>query len=658
MAVKEDIHNGIVEGLVEPQSTTPRVKSTGAINQLGQPIWIIKDRSTDELMNLHFSSIDERNLIWVQKMILHDFPYQDGYNTLSYAHSTMRKHKNGIEKLLTQLNKKEGPKKLLNNWTMKDVTSCIKDTAIDDGVLMSNGTVRLLLEALKTSYSMRHKQDGIELSIPNVILVRVMTPILENFDLTYSQWERGESFGMVPMPVATLMLADAIKLIRSEKCQLLQCYFTSFKDKEISLAIINGTAHKKSIFKDNISGFRKFNPKSAHNKSHQKRLEFVKKIHAINPELTDFPFKSFSQINDCVEEIHGACIAILLSVTLMRISECHSVGSDWMEAIEYLDVNGEWDVDAILKSKIIKTGGGIVAKRGLSPLGVEVIKLINTLSWVDKEALGLKLFVPTYKGNWTKKNIPGNIKRAFSKVTLRKRLKSYYHKFIARSHKSVAETYPDIIPHNLRHLKMAFGLRKFDGNLEATIRQEMRHNNPHTQAYSLNKLNEVESAQVRRDFVSEVVKRILINDQEDKWVGPSIKKVRKLAKKLLGDRDIKMLSLVELAEFHEEINENVHTMMFHSYGACIVLNDEIKVAQCSIKDNIVMAGSATSSKCQICTNFCVNNKSHEHNMLTNKARWQDTADCEIIASFPIVAEAKKMVQHIEKLEAELVASDE
>ena len=658
MVVKDDINNSVVEGLVESPALPPVIKTQEVINQLGQSKWILNDRSTDELTNLHFRSIDEKYLIWTQKMILHEFPYQDEYNTLSYAESTMRTHKKGIEKLLTQLNKLEGPKKLLNNWTVKDVTSCIKDTAVNDGELMSNGTVRSLLWALKTSYSMRHKQDGIGFSIPNDTLVKVMQPILEDFDLTYLQWERGGSHGMVPIPVATLMLADSIKLIRSEKCKLLQCHFTSFRDKTISLAMIDGTAHKKSIFKDNISDFIKLNPKSTHNKPQKKRLEFVKKIHAINPELTDFPFKSFSQINDCVEEIHGACLAILLSVTLMRISECHSVGADWMEAVEYLDVNGKWTADAILKSKIIKTGGGIIAKRGLSPLGVEVIELLNTLSWVDKEALELKLFVSTYKGNWARTNISGNIKRALSKATLRKRLQSYYHQFVERAHTSVAEDFPDIVPHNLRHLKVAFALRKFDGNVEDALKQEMRHHNHHTQAYSRNKLNDEEVAIVKSEYVSEVVKRILINDPEDKWVGPSIKKVRKLAEKLLDGKNIEMLTLLELAEFHQEFNENVHSMTFHSYGCCIVLNDEIKVAQCTVKDNIVIAGSANSEKCHKCTNFCINNKSHEHNMSINKARWQDTANCEIIASFPIVQEAKKIVKRIEMLEAELETDHE
>jgi hypothetical protein len=655
MAAKEDINNSVVE----PQSVTPEVKPVEAINNLGQPIWTIKDRSTGELINLHFSGINERKIIWAQKMILHEFPHQDAYNTLSYASSTMKHRLGGIKKLLAYLDGKKEGEKTLKGWGLKDVVAFIKDSAIADNELLSITVLRQYINALRTSYSMRYEQDGIDYSIPVDILARVMPPILDEFDLTFSQWERGGSYGMLPLPVATLLLADAIKLIRSEKCQLLQCYFTSFRDKVLNSTAIKGNRnHQATIIANNISEFITLNPKNRHFKAYRGRVAFVKRLHAINPELTDFPFKSFGQINECVQEIHGACMTILLSVTLMRISECHSVGSDWMEAIEYLDINGEWTVDAILKSKIIKTGGGIVAKRGLSPLGVEVIELLNTLSWVDKEELGLKLFAPTYKGNWSQSKIPTNAVNTIAKKTLRKRLQLYYHKFVARSHKSVAETYPDIIPHNLRHLKMAFGLRKFDGDVEAAIKQEMRHHNHHTQAYSRNKLNEEEESFVKREYVSEVIKRILVNDPQDKWVGPSIKKVRKLAEKLLDGKSIEMLSLLELAEFHEVFNENVHSMTFHSYGCCIVLNDEIKVAQCSIKDNIVIAGSATSTKCQKCTNFCINNKSHEHNMLINKARWQDTADCEIIASFPIVAEAKKMVKLIEKLEVELEANNE
>lgn len=657
MAAKKDIDNSVVKSSADPQETTTELITPKAINQLGQPTWIIKNRSTAEMMNLHFTGIAERHRIWAQKLILYKFPYQDVYNTLSYAHNSMKNQVWGLSKLLDYLDKQKGENKLLKNWGVKDVVAAIESIAVTNNKLASTTQIRRILDALKASHSMHLQQDGIEFSIPRSIYVNVMTPILKRFDLTFSQWDRGGSYGTVPMSVATLMLADAIKLIRSEKCQLLQCYFTSFRDKELTYTMLSGsTGNHKSVYHSIISDFIKFNPKNSHPKLYQKRLAFVKKLHKINSELIDFPFKSSSQIIDYIEEIHGACVAILLSVTLMRISECHSVGADWMEAIEYLDINGEWTVDAILKSKIIKTGGGIIAKRGLSPLGVEVIELLNTLSWVDKEKLGLKLFAPTYKVIWSSTKIPA--RNTFGTKILRRRLQSYYQKFVARSHKSIAEAFPDIIPHNLRHLKMAFGLRKFDGDVEAVIKAEMRHHNHHTQAYSRNKLNDEEVNFVKNEYVNEVVKRILINDPEDKWVGPSIKKVRKLAEKLLNGKNIEMLSLVELAEFHEEFNENVHSMTFHSYGCCIVLNGEIKLAQCSVKDNIVIAGSANSEKCHKCTNFCINNKSHEHNMLINKARWQETADCEIIASFPIVQEAKQIVKRIEMLEAELEAEHE
>lgn len=654
MAVKEIINNSTIGDLVELQSTSKRVKPTEAINQLGQPIWIIKDRSTSVLINLHFRTIDEQYIVWAQKMILHEFSYQDAYNTLSYAHATIQNKLNGIKVLVALLGKQTDEKKLLKNWTLEDVATAIKDTVVTDDTLMSTGTFRNLIGALKSSFKMRYKQDGIDFNIPTNFPAKVMAPILKGFGLTNSQWEAGGSHDMIPMSVATLLLADAIKLIRSEKCLLLQEYFIAFKGKRLTTAIITDSGRMKSIFNSNISDFTEYNPK-VRDIASQQRMDFVNKLHEINPELKDFPFKSHKQMKKFIEEIQGACITALLSVSLMRISECESVKADWMESIEYLDTNGEWTVDAILKSKIIKTGGGIVAKRGLSRLGVEVIKLLNTLSWVDKEALGLQLFAPTHESGWMRKTRPRGIQLTLSKGTLRARLQSYYRKFLARSHESVAKDFPHVVCHSFRHLKMAFGLRKFDGAVEAAIKQEMRHNNPHTESYSRNKLNAVEAAIVRRDFVSEVVQRILVNNPEDIWVGPAIKKVMKLAQKLLDGRNIELLSLVEFAELHEKINDNVQSVTFHSYGACVVLNGEIEIAQCSVKDNIVVAGSATSSKCYICTNFCVNNMSHEHNMKINKARWQDTADCEIIASFPIVAEAKRIVKHIERLEDEMEA---
>ena len=465
---------------------------------------------------------------------------------------------------------------------------------------------------------------------------------------------------MVPMSVGTLLLADAIKLIRSKKCQLLQCYFDAFRDEKLSRTMLCGSeSSPKSIFRSNIAEFlitAKINPLSgvsAHSKYDKQRQDFVNRLHNIEPNITDFPFKSQNEINNYLSEIEGACLTILLAVTGMRISECHSVCANWIEAIEYLDVNGIWTKDAIFKSKIIKTGGGIIAKRGLSPIGIEVFELLNKLSWVDKEEARVQLFAPTYTTSWMQATLPKNAKSSVSKSTLRRRLQEYYQQFVVRTHHSVAETFPHIKPHNLRHLKMAFALRKFDGDIESAIKQEYRHHDHHTQTYSRNRLNEEEIIHVKQEYVQNVVKRILINDPNDKWVGPAIKKVRTLAEKLLNGLNIEMLSLEELAQFHQDIYKSVHSMTFHSYGICFVLNDNIKAAKCGVRDNVVRTGSANSKLCHGCGNFGVNSKSHENNLKTNKARWQDTASSEIIASFPIVAEAIAMVKSIEKLQAEL-----
>jgi integrase len=634
------------------------------INKLGQATWVIVNRADGQKRNLYFSEMNERERLWAQQLLLNKFPFQDARNTFSYAYNTLLSWTNAIKQLLDYLSKQSDDKQQLKNWTMKDCVTLLKLVAVREDTLMSISTVRAIKAALKESYSLRYEQDSLPFPLPETFMQQVMTPLCERFGLTYSQWEQGGSLGMVPMPVATLLLADAIKLIRSEKCQLLQCYFTTIREGLVTPSMIYAEKKgSKSTFMSNIAHFiqpSKFNQKmgvNAHVKFDKQRIGFVRKLHEISPSLTEFPFKSRSQINKFVIEIQGACLTILLAVTAMRLSECHSVGADWMEAIKYLDVNGVYKEDAILKSKIIKTSGGIIAKRGLSPLGIEVFELLNTLSWVDKKKLGLKLFTPTYEGVWLKKTTITN-KPSLALKTLRKRLKDYYQQFVERAHHSVKETFPDIVPHNLRHLKMAFALRKFDGNVEEAIKQEFRHHGHHTQSYSRNKLNEEEAALVRREYAQDIIKRILINDPSDKWAGPSAKKIRDLAAKLLDGLNIEMLSLEKLAEFHQEMDENIHSMIFHSYGMCFVLNDSIHVAKCGVKDSIVRTGSANSKLCHGCANFCVNNKSHEQNMTTNKMRWKATANSELIASFPIVAEAKAMVKNIEKLEAALEVGDE
>lgn len=659
MASNDKINSIVVENLAEA-----RISTLKATNKLGQPTWVIINRSDGELINLHFDKIDIRKRNWAQQLILHEFPYQDVRGTLRYPHGTMKNRLNGIKTLIVYLDNQPDDKRQLKNWSVIDLVTFIQSNAVKGNKLASNASIRIILDALKTSYAKRYEQDGLSFTVPSNFLVDVMLPLCKRFDLTYSQWERGGSHGMVPMSVATLLLADAIKLIRGTKSQLLQCYYTEFRQGRLSRSMIDTGLSRKSVFNLNISNFIKVSKKNpitgvnTNVKNDTKRLAFVNKLHKVEPNLTDFPFKSHVEINDCAIELQGACITILLSVTLMRISECHSVGADWMDSIKYLDVNGEWTNDAILKSKIIKTSGGIVAKRGLSPLGVEVIELLNKLSWVDKEALGLQLLSPTYNSSWVKKNASDKTHNSLTIGTLRKRLQSYYQKFVARSHHSIKEVFPQIIPHNLRHLKMAFGLRKFDGDVEAAIKQEMRHHGHHTQAYSINKLNEEEVAHVKRDYVQEIIKRILINDPGDKWVGPAVKKVRKVAKNLLHGQNIEMLSMLEIAEFHEEFYEKIHSMMFHSYGFCFVMKDMIKVSKCGVKDNMVRTGLANSKLCHGCANFGIHNKSHEHNMLANKARWQDTVDCKTIARFPIVVEAQAIVRNIEKLEAELETSDE
>ena len=625
------------------------IKKIEKINCLGANVWSIIDLSTETERKIHFDDLNEKDLIWVQNILLCSFPFQDARGTLRYAVNTIKAQTGALKALIKIVNKK----KSLASWKIFDVTEAIRERSILNGNIQSSATIRQFIKAINSSYELRYIQDGISFELPDSYLAKVMTPICASFETTLSQWERPIN-DMLPMSVGTILLSDAIKTIRSTNCKMLQTYFKAYRYGVISRAYFK-SGSVKSVLKCDLESFTTIgNFQGEENiAKNDRRIKFVQTLKEIDPTISDFPFKSFKDITEAVKHVEGACLVLLLAVTGMRISECHSINSDWIESIRYLDINNEWTEDAIFKSKIIKTSGGIVAKRGLSFIGIEVFNVLNALSWVDKEELGLQLFAPTFIGPWTDSVILPSTQKTVSKCTLRKKLQAYYKKFLLRCQKSVSESFNHLNPHDLRHFKMAFALRKFDGNVEEAIKQEFRHHNHHTQAYSINKLNSLEAEQVKNEYIIEIVRRILINDPNDRWVGPTVKKVRSLALKLLDGRNIEFLSIKDLAEFHQDMQSHVHAMTFHSYGICFVLDSGVNVAKCGVKDNIVRTGDANSKDCHGCSNFGVNSKSHETNMRLNKARWKATANCQTISNFPIVNKAREIVRSIEKLEAEL-----
>ncbi|WP_415900848.1 hypothetical protein [Neptuniibacter sp. QD48_11] len=525
---------------------------------------------------------------------------------------------------------------------MPDVVQCITSIAeYEDGTLKSHGYMATVFNSLALTFYLRHEQDGLPFRLLKGTFKEIMAPLLKRFDKTFSEWIQESSRQIMPMSVGTLLLADTIKCIRSPKAQMLRVHFEKITYNFLNMKVNRGAFS---------SNFDEFLAKPRNSRVYKARVEFVLSLREIDPSLTDFPFKSGQEFNDACAEIEGACAIILSAVTGIRCSELHSIKADWFEAIEYLDVNGEWTADAIFKSKINKTSGGVIAKRGLSPLGIEVFELLNGLSWIDKVKEGLNLFSPTYKGNFSKTKVISAKRANYNKATIKQRVTDYYKAFVERSHESVQRAYPKLLPHDLRHYKMAFGLRKFDGDVEEMISQEFRHHKYfHTPVYAKDKLNDEEMAYRKREYVQEIVRRILINDPNDSWVGPSADKVRELAKTLLNGQNIELLSLEELAVFHEQLHETVHTMKFHSYGLCFVLNDTKRNAKCGVKDNIVRTGDANSESCYQCANFCANNKSHYSELDLNLRRWKSTSEDPILSKYPIAKTSQQIVKNLTSL---------
>lgn len=639
------------------------------INKIGAREWVVTElKIMDELTGqakrrkIYFSDLNNVYRNWIQTLLINRYPYTDALGGLAYPFQTLNGYLQAGRRIIKYLKQQSTKKRQLKNWDRDDLANFLQHTSIKpDGTFYSYEFVRMIFLVLQDSYSLKHKIDGISVLVNSHFFKKVCVSSSKSMGINFHVWTRGNTLGLMPCSVATLLMADAIRTIRSKDTKFAEVYFESLKSGRFTDGNSLFQRIKKNPRLDAFTTIKlrsnQKQPNTIQHNSHQRRVNFVKKLRSIEPSLTEFPFKSHKQLSDYVKHIWGACITILLALTGMRLSELHSIRSNQLEYREVFDAETRtWSiVDAAIYSRIIKTGGGLIAKRGLSPMGIEVFKLINNLSWIDKPSHDLLLFEPSFdncykylSGEWAKKSITAQ--------TLRILFKQYYAYFLSRAHESVRKACPRATPHGLRHFKAAFTLRKFDGainEVEAAIRQEFRHHYHHTQVYTQNKLNEQEQAYVEQEFVGEFVRRILINDPNDHWVGPGAARLRHCAEKILDGQPIELLSIEEFVEFVEALNEQVHSLKLHSYGCCVVLNENIKDAKCGTKYNIVQTGDASSEVCFGCSNFALSKLCHEHEFKLNKQRWQEVADDLTLTRLKLNKKAQALLQQLDKLDHEM-----
>ena len=518
---------------------------------------------------------------------------------------------------------KNKPETRMSDWSLNDIRNLFSDVLMRKVVLensemterlnknyvfMSSTVIGDLKNALNRSeieFFNGTMQDGISFKITDFHVKSWVTRILSKNNIIYKDWLRGKSYPSVPLPVAMLMLNDAIKIIRDKKTLFLIDYYQQQKPENYYPI--------SSIFNPHESAFRNFCLGRGKLKEYyaptRAKAQILKNliIKHYGEKQIQFPM-SHSEINHWCEKVSQSAIIIMLCLTGARISEITSMKGGSVSKSK----TGLYE----FKSDIIKTNLGLTTTRAVHGLAAEAAFVIEELSYLDKTKNIYDQYVPLFSYFYKphalriKKSIDDlkpfdikKIKHGASTTRLGSFVKIFYSDFLER-HPELNEICPNIHSHMFRHTFAEFALRRFEGNVHEAIRRHFRHSNGSfmTNRYLSNKENEA-FAFAEEQMIRETAEKMIIEAHktlknelfEPQFFGASMKAAMDLL-------NIRVVSTdEELDDVITEFSESFLKMVPHEYGYCMPRKQTINQSKCfddiSKTANFEDAGFATCSSC-------------------------------------------------------------
>jgi|GEM_PF-1083592 integrase len=522
------------------------------------------------------------------------------------------------------------PYSKLSEWEINDVKKLLEDVlelrvnwqadhrqkynlAKSEGVA-SRGAIEgivICLNESERSTIIGMIQDGLTFHIYEKQQKAIIRPVLNRHQLAYEDWKKGKSYSSISLPVAMLLLNDAIEVIRDRKTVFLVDYF-QFQRSDMSYSC--QSIFRTGSFQRFCDGLWPTKGKGTHSvKTLKPKAEaLLSLIHKnFGASHNSFPM-SHDEIYNWCNRVYQAALVIMLTLTGARISE--------LASMEAGDLTYNLDGICDFKSDIVKTNDGIPTVRAVHGLAAEAAHLLNELSYIDKvkQKDDAKVFLFGRFYSISVERFPSRDIESFSQSasinTLASMLNAFYSAFLER-HPEIKEICSNVHPHMFRHTFAEFALRRFDGKVHEAIRRHFRHSHGSfmTNIYLSNKVHEAFS-NAQEIMIKEIAEK-MINDArkslnqevfEPQFFGAAMKAAIDLL-----DATV-VSSEEELENVIEEFAEGVEKIVPHEYGYCMPRTKTISQSQCFDKvSKVAKLEEASFSTCSSCVHSVQEINSHE-----------------------------------------------
>lgn len=449
-------------------------------------------------------------------------------------------------------------------------------------------------------------------------LISKLQDDLAELNIEYSDWIKSGTYDSVPLEVATLMLLEAINIIRSNNSKALRAYFnvqrTSLKippdtlifQKNSLLKLISNKESLKYRNKSDISRTQLF--MSAIKK------EFIKLGGDDNFDPIRFilSLNSHTALNKEVKATYDACKVTFFCLTGIRVHEMKQTNSQDY----YRDDDGVWR----FKATEDKTQGGTKQLRAIAGVAAEAADAMCDISYINKKKrdnnqktylFGLYTAVKKHFNNDTP--IVDHSGAAISRENFGERLNIFFNKVVNKYGDKILDECTKVIPHGFRHSFVDFVLRRFDGNIHDAIRDHFRHciRGEFTNTYTDSKAQDQIENAAQRKYMNELVNQMVGENSQD-FTGPIALFIQREVSKF------KFVSENDLVPLIETLESDLNHLIPHEYGFCLVLNSRQHLAKClDKKTGIAKILNGCFELCSGCPNSFHHKQSNQSAIIRN-----------------------------------------